>query len=226
MSYSPGPFPDAGQGSAAMANLAAGQPIARPRRRWVWYVVALVAMLAGIVVLVLGITSLTSLSSQANSAPRVSLPTSGSPVSLPHAGSYVIYYEAPGVTAQAAPRFDLQITPDSAGTSVSSLGPYGGSAAYSFGSRQGVAVGSLTVSSPGRYLVIAPSVPGATGSSDLAFGSAIAGTIVEGVTTAIAGIGLTMAGIAGLVITFVVGLVRRSQAGPPVPPATGRWQRS
>jgi hypothetical protein len=183
-----------------MAAPAARRPAVRPRR--LWYLPALAVLLGGVAWLVVG---LLSLSSQINSFPRVGLPASGSPVSLPHAGSYVVYYEAPGAASNAPPGFDVRIAPGSAGAAVTSLTPYGTSVTYSFGSRQGRAALTLKISSPGTFLVTAPAAPSG---SDLAFGTSIAGGIV---TTVVAAILLMLAGIAGLIVIFVIRVRRISR---------------
>ena len=193
MSYAPNQFPDPGQGPWAMAPPMAVKPGVRPRR--LWYLAAVAVLLGGVVWLVVG---LVSVSSEVNSFPRVSLPAGGSPVSLSHAGSYVVYYEAPGAASNAPPSFNVRIAPGSAGAAVTSLTPYGTNVTYNFGSRQGRAALTLKISSPGTFLVTAPAAPSG---SDLAFGTSIAGGIV---TSVVAGILLLLAGIAGMIVIFVV----------------------
>jgi hypothetical protein len=196
MNYEPGPFAGAGQGRQANS----GPPSIRPRR--LWYLAALVVLLGGIAWLVVG---LVSLGGEVNGFPRVALPASGSPVSLSHAGSYVVYYEGPGAASGSPPSFNVRIAPDSAGAAVRSLTPYGSSVTYSFGSRHGRAVLTLQISAPGRFGVTAASAPAG---SDLAFGSGIGSSIV---VTVVAAVLLMLAGIAGLVVIFVVRLVRSSR---------------
>ena len=212
MSYAPSPFPALGQGPwAAPAPL-------RPRR--LWYLAALAVLLGGVAWLVV---SLASVSSEVNSFPRVSLPATGSPVSLTRAGSYVVYYEAPGAARHAPSGFNVRITPDSAGAAVASLTPVGGTITYSFGSREGRAALTLKISGPGTFLVTAPAAPSG---SDLAFGTSIAGRIVASAVPAIV---LMLAGIAGFVVIVVVRARRitrlRSLGGPVYPPpASGGFQ--
>jgi hypothetical protein len=205
MSYAPNPFPAPGQGP-----LAAPPPL-RPRRRW--YLATLAVLLGGVAWL---IVSLVGVGSEVNSFPRVALPATGSPVSLARAGSYVVYYEAPGAARHAPPGFDVRITPASAGVAVASLTPAGGTVTYSFGSREGRAELTLKVSGPGTFLVTAPAAPSG---SDLAFGTSIAGRIVAAAVPAIV---LMLAGIAGFVTIAVVRARRiarlRSPGGAVYPP--------
>jgi hypothetical protein len=216
MSYAQNPFPGPAQGPWPMAAPPGGPPAVRPRR--LWYLAALAVLLGGVAWLVVG---LVSVGSQVNSFPRVALPASGSPVSLSHAGSYVVYYEAPGAANNAPPEFNVRITPGSAGAAVTSLAPYGTTVTYSFGSRQGRAALTLRIASPGTFLVTAPAAPGG---SDLAFGASIAGGIVASV---VPGILLVLAGVAGLIVVFAVRARRISRqraamrGGMMYPPAPG-----
>jgi hypothetical protein len=196
MSYSPGQYPAAGQWPAATGTPTAAAAKVRPGRAW--YLAALALVLGGAAWLIVGFVSL---GSQVNSFQRVALPTSGSPVSLSHTGSYVVYYEAPGAASNPLPRFQLRIVPDSAGAALSSLTPYGSSVTYSFGSREGRAALTLQVSGAGRFLVIAPGAPRVAGGSYLAFGSGIAGSIVGAVAPAIPAIIL---GVLGIIVIFIV----------------------
>jgi hypothetical protein len=84
MNYPPSQFPAAGPGAGYPGMQPAARAKVQPGR--VWYLAALVLLLGGAGWLVFG---LVSLNSQINSFPRVRVPTSGSPVSLSHAGSYV-----------------------------------------------------------------------------------------------------------------------------------------
>jgi hypothetical protein len=202
MSYATGQFPGTGQGPYAGAP--APQP-AKIRPGRVWYLLGLALLLGGVAWLVVGLVSLTS---QINSFQRVALPASGGVISLSHAGSYVVYYEAPGVGSGRLPSFNVRIDPDSAGASVRSLTPYRSSVTYSLGSRQGRAALALQVTSPGKFLVIAPAAPAVAGGSYLAFGPSIAGGIVG---TVVAAVLLMLCGLAGLIVPFVVRRVQISR---------------
>ena len=209
MSYATGQFPGTGQGPYAGAP---AQP-ARIRPGRVWYLLGLALLLGGVAWLVIGLASLTS---QINSFQRVPLPASHGVISLSHAGSYVVYYEAQGVASGRLPSFNVRINPDSAGASVRGLTQYGASVSYAIGSRQGRAVLVLHVASPGKFVVIAPAAPVVAGGSYLAFGPSIAGGIVG---TVVAAVLLMLLGLAGLIVLFIVRRVqisrRRRAAYPP-----------
>jgi hypothetical protein len=185
-----GQYPD-GQQAAPYTGPGGPAPRIRPGR--IWYLVAAVVVLAAFGWLGLG---LSSLNSKVDNFPRVPLPAGGL-VSLPHAGGYVVYYEAPGASRGGIRPFNVQVAPMAPGLAVRSLASYGASVTYSFGSRQGRAVLTLDVSGPGRYRVVAASAP----QGDLAFGSSIAGSIVSIVLPTI---GLAFLGIGGLVAVAVV----------------------
>jgi hypothetical protein len=203
MNYPPSQFPAAGPGVGYPGMQPGARAKVQPGR--LWYLAALVLLLGGVGWLVFG---LVSLNSQINSFPRVRVPTTGSPVSLTHAGSYVIYYEADGAASNPLPGFDVRIAPDSAGADVTSIAPYGSSVTYSFGSRQGRAALTLQIASPGRFLVIAPLAPSVAGGSDLAFGTGIVSGIVGiAVPAALA----MLVGISGLIVIFVIRYQRTRQ---------------
>jgi hypothetical protein len=70
------------------------------------------------------------------------------------------------------------VTPRSASAVVQGLEHYESSVTYSFGSREGRAVFTLQVASPGTFLIEATDAPSVSGDSSLAIGSSIAGGIV------------------------------------------------
>ena len=108
---------------------------------------------------------------------RVALPGQGE-VNLDHSGGYVIYYEGPGAADGNVPPFTVNVTPRSPSAAVQGLEAYGGSLTYSFGSREGRAVLTLEVASPGTFLIEAPDAPAMPGGSSLAIGPSVAGSIV------------------------------------------------
>jgi hypothetical protein len=182
----------------------------RPTRAWYW--VALAVFVLGVVWLVGG---LVMLGGRIDSFQRVALPGSGQ-VSLDHSGGYLIYYEGPGAAAGNIPAFRINVKPLSASAAVQGLETYGGSLTYSFGSREGRAVLTLQIASPGTFLIEAPDAPVKPGSSSLAIGSSIAGSIVG---TALPGVVLMLAAVGGAI---AVALVRRSRVRRvrlPAPPA-------
>jgi uncharacterized membrane protein YuzA (DUF378 family) len=210
MSYVAGQYPGTEHGPGMVMS---PPPAAKLRPGRAWYLVALALLLGGVAWLIIGLASLTS---QINAFQRVPLPTSHGLVSLSHAGSYVVYYEAPGAASGTLPSFNVRIYPASAGASVRSLAPYGTSVTYTSGSRQGRAALALDVARPGRFLVIAPRAPVVAGGSDLAFGSSLAGGIVG---TVVASVLLILVGLAGLVVIFVVRRVKLSRRQAPGQPA-------
>lgn len=171
----------------------AKRPGVRPGR--VWYLLVFLVLLGSGAWLA---SSIASLVTQVDSFPRVSLPTSGSPVSLTHAGSYVVYYEAPGAATGPLPSFHVQIAPDSAGAAATSLTTYASQVTYNFGAHEGRAALTLQISSPGKFRVIAP---GAPSGSDLAFGSGIVGGIVG---VGVPSIMLMAASVIGLVVIAIM----------------------
>jgi hypothetical protein len=164
--------------------------------------VALVVFLAGVGWLIGG---LYTLGGRVESFQRVALPGEGE-VSLDHSGSYVIYYEGAGAAAGNVPAFNVNVKPLSVSAAVQGLEAYTGSLTYSFGSREGRAVLTLQVASPGRFLIEAPGAPAMPGGSALAVGSSIAGSIVG---IALPGAVLMVVAVGGAI---AVALVRRSRA--------------
>ena len=195
--------PVPGDGGPGAAPLAA--PPARNRPGRVWYLVGLLVFLGGVAWLVFGLVSVFS---HVNSFARVAIPAGGQ-VSLDHSGGYVIYYEGPGAQSGRTPSFRVRVTPASAGAAVRSLAPYSGSLTYSNGSHEGSAVLTLQVTHPGRFTVETPGRTGLPAGSDLAFGDSFGGGLVASV---VAGVLLMLAGLAGLVVIFVIRLVKTSRA--------------
>jgi hypothetical protein len=204
--------PPSGAGQAGHFPGRPGQPPAapappaklRPARAWYW--VALVAFLAGAGWLGGG---LYLLDKRVDSFQRVALPGEGE-VSLDHSGGYVIYYEGPGAEAGNVPAFTVNVTPRSASAAVPYLEQYESSLTYSFGSREGRAVFTLQVASPGTFLIEATDGPATSGDSSLAIGSSIAGRIVG---IAVPGAVLMVAAIG---VAIAVAIVRRRRRALPV----------
>jgi hypothetical protein len=196
---------DAGPGAVPLAA-----PPARIRPGRIWYLVALLVFLGGGAWLVAGLVSVFS---NVNSFQRVAVPAGGQ-VSLDHSGGYVIYYEGPGAQSGRIPSFRVRVTPASAGAAVGSLAPYSGSLTYSNGSHQGSAVLTLQVTHPGRFTVETPGQPGPPAGSDLAFGNSFGGGLVAGI---VGGVLLILAGLAGLIVIFIIRIVKTNRARSPVP---------
>ena len=177
-------------------------PPAKLRPARTWYLAALAVLLAGAAWLIVG---LVTTSGKVNSFQRVALPGSGE-VTLTHSGGYVIYYEGRGAASGNVPDFNLRVIPASASAAVQSLKPYTADVTYTFGSREGRAVLTLQIASPGRFLLAAPRAPAVAGGSALAVGASITPAIA---ITAVVGALLILAGICGLV---VIAVVRHSRA--------------
>ncbi len=180
----------------------------RPSRAW--YLVALAVFIAGVVSLVIG---LVAAGSQVNSFQRVALPGQGE-VTLDHSGGYVIYYEARGAASGSVPAFTVRMAPASASASVESMSPYTADVSYTFGSREGRAVLTVEITSPGKFLIEAPEAPAVAGGSALAIGSSIAGGIAG---AAVAGALLMTAGAVGAIVIAIVRHRRAKRAlAPPM----------
>ena len=200
--------PPPSDGGPGAVPLAAPQAKIRPGR--IWYLVGLLVFLGGVAWLVVGIVSVFS---HVNSFPRVAVPAGGQ-VSLDHSGGYVIYYEGPGAQSGRIPPFQVRVTPASAGAAVRSLAPYSGSLTYSNGSHQGSAVLTLQVTHPGRFTVETPGGTNLPAGSDLAFGASFG----RGLAASIGGgVLLILAGLGGLIVIFIIRIVKTNRARSPVP---------
>jgi hypothetical protein len=200
--------PPPADGGPGAAPLAAPRAKVRPGR--IWYLVGLLVFLGGVAWVVFGVTSVLS---EVNSFPRVPIPAGGQ-VSLGHSGGYVVYYEGPGAQSGQIPAFRIRVIPASAGAAVRSLAPYNGSLTYGIGSHQGAAALTLQVSRPGRFTVETPGQNSLPAGSDLAFGDSIAGGILGPI---IIGVLLILAGLAGLIVIFIIRVVKTNRARSPVP---------
>jgi hypothetical protein len=223
MANSVSPPSDAGQeghfpGPPGQPPAAATPPAKlRPARAWYW--VALAVFLAGVGWLGGG---LYLVAERVDSFQRVALPGEGE-VSLDHSGGYVIYYEGPGAEAGNIPDFTVTVTPRSASAAVQGLEPYESGLTYSFGSREGRAVLTLQVASPGTFLIEAPDAPATSGDSSLAIGSSIAGRIVG---IAVSSAVLMVVAVGGAIAIAIVRRRRRrrrrrSMTDYPSPPSGG-----
>ena len=203
-------------------------PLAAPRAKIrpgrIWYLLPLAVLLGGVAWIVFG---LTSIGSEINSFERAPLPAGGV-VSLNHSGGYVVYYEGPGAQSGNIPNLRVGVLPASAGASVRSLGGYHGSLTYAIGSHEGKAVLTLQVGHPGQFKIVTAGASGVPAGGDLAFGDSFAGGLVAGIA---GGVLLLLAGLAGLIVLFVIRLVKTNraksataaqQAGPAwMPPGSG-----
>jgi len=200
--------PAPGDGGPGAAPLAAPRAKIRPGR--IWYLVGLLVFLGGVAWVYFGLTSVIS---EVNSFPRAPIPAGGQ-VSLDHAGGYVVYYEGPGAQSGRVPDVRVRVTPASASAAVQSLAPYNGTQTYGIGSHQGIAVLTLQVTRPGRFTVETSGAADVPAGSDLAFGDSIAGGILGPI---LIGVLLILAGLATLLVIFIVRIVKTNRARSPVP---------
>jgi hypothetical protein len=200
--------PAPGDGGPGAAPLAAPRAKIRPGR--IWYLVGLLVFLGGVAWVYFGLTSVIS---QVNSFQRAPIPAGGQ-VSLDHAGGYVVYYEGPGAQSGRIPDVRVRVTPASSSAAVQSLAPYNGTQTYGIGSHQGIAVLTLQVTRPGRFTVATSGGADVPAGSDLAFGDSIAGGILGPI---LIGVLLILAGLAALLVIFIVRIVKTNRARSPVP---------
>jgi hypothetical protein len=198
-----------------------GVPLAAPRAKIrpgrMWYLVGLLVFLGGVAWLVFGIISVFS---HVDSFPRVAVPAGGQ-VSLDHSGGYVIYYEVPAGRSVLIPRVQVRVAAASADAALGNIAPYRGSLTYSNGSRRGYAILTLQVTQPGRFTVTTPGQTGPPAGSDLAFGDSFGGSLVASI---LGGVLLILAGLGGLIVIFIIRIVKTNRARSPVPawpPPTG-----
>jgi hypothetical protein len=152
------------------------------------------------------------LNNQVSSLQRVPFPGQGE-ITLPHGGGYVIYYEGPGAAEGHVPTGDINVRHVTPGAEAKSITPYSASVKYRLGGHSGLAIDTLTVSGPGRFLVVT-TAQNAPAGSDLAIGGSVGGSIVA---TVVPGVLLLLAGIGG---TLTIILVRRRKASGRGAPAS------
>lgn len=181
---------------------------------WWWYAVAGVVGATSVVV---GILTLVSTVFQAlgrvDDFPRVPVPGVNE-VTLDRAGSYTIYYEAPGVSSfddepaeTAVPPIRVTVRHPPGGDAIQ-LRRYGGSFDYSLSGHEGVALFTFRAARAGRYEVQSEAaVP--PGSAELAIGT----SLTRGLVGRAVVVGLVCFLLfAGAVTILVVTAVRRYQA--------------
>jgi hypothetical protein len=158
------------------------------------------------------------LNDQVNSLQRVPFPGHGE-VTLPRSGGYVVYYEGPGAARGNVPVGDINVKHLTPGAAAKSLTPYSAKVTYSLGGHSGVAIYTLTVSGPGRFLVEA-TAQNAPAGSDIAIGGSVGGSIVA---TVVPGVLLLLAGIGGTVAVLLLRRRgKRADAGPAWPGQVGQ----
>ena len=190
----------------------------RPSRSW--YLLAGVAVAGSIVWLALGLLlGFRSLTREVDAFQRVPIPGQAE-VSLAEPGGYLLYLEAPGVSAEGAaiPSFNVLLTAADGGEPVP-LHPYGGSVTYSLGGHAGRAVGSFQIDRPGRFLLQTNGL--LQGPAQVAVGRSIGGDIVVTVLRTLAGTLVLFFGGAALAVVVAI---RRQRARRLLPaPAVQGW---
>jgi len=181
----------------------------RSRPSPLWLALPVAAILSGALWMIFGFIGLNN---EVDSLQRVPFPGQGE-VTLPHGGGYVVYYEGPGASGGHVPSGDINVRHLTPGAEAKAITPYSASVTYRLGGHSGVAIDTLTVSGPGRFLV-ATSAQNAPAGSDLAIGGSIGESIVS---TVVPGVILLLAGIGG---TLTIILVRRRTASGRGAPAS------
>ena len=160
-----------------------------PGRFWYW--LAVLALCAGIGWPLAGMR-VTGMKIQAFQ--RVPLPAGGR-ITLPHAGIYVISYEAAGAADGTVPSFRVRARALTPALQPSLLGNASGTV-YSSGPEEGIAVLDLKVSRAGAVFLDGPGAPRAPGGNWLAVGPALPGFML----TVMPGIGLMFLGIGAIIV--------------------------
>jgi hypothetical protein len=187
----------------------ANAPVRRPRPSLLWLILPVALILGAAFWMVFGFIGLNN---QVNSLQRVPFPGQGE-VTLPHSGSYVVYYEGPGASHGVVPSGHIDVRPLTPGAAAKSLTTYSARVTYNIGSHSGTAVDTLTISGPGRFLV-ATTAQNAPAGSVIAIGGSIGGSIVATVVPAII---LLLAGIGGAIAIPLLRRRGRRAAAPTWP---------
>jgi hypothetical protein len=178
-------------------------PARRSRLPLLWLALPVAVLLGGVLWIAFGFVGLNN---QVNSLQRVPFPGHGE-VTLPHSGSYVVYYEGPGASSGRVPSGNINVRPLTPGAAAKALTHYSNSVKYSLGDHSGVAVDTLAISGPGRFLV-ETTAQSAPAGSDIAIGASIGGSIVA---TVVGGLILLLAGIGGTIVTAILLARRRAR---------------
>ena len=171
-------------------------PAKRSRPALPWLALPVAVILGAALWMVFGFIGLNN---QVNSLQRVPFPGQGE-VTLPHSGSYVVYYEGPGASSGRVPAGDINVRHLTPGAAAKSITPYSSSVKYSLGGHSGVAIDTLTISGSGKFLV-ETTAHNAPAGGDIAIGGSIGGSIVA---TVVPGVILLLAGIGGTVTILVL----------------------
>ena len=180
-------------------------PARRSRLSMLWLALPIAVIIGGALWMVFGFIGLNN---QVNSLQRVPFPGQGE-VTLPHSGSYVVYYEGPGASHGIVPAGDINVKHLTPGATAKSITPYSANVQYSLGGHSGVAIDTLTISGSGKFLV-ETTAQNAPAGGDIAIGASIGGSIVA---TVVPGVILLLAGIGGTIVTAIVLVRRRNKRG-------------
>ena len=190
-----------------------GNPPARLRGR-AQLRIGITLLSVGLVLLIVGIIVLATESlTKVNDFQRISLAQGIGSVRFSHAGGYIAYYEAAGVSESTTeiPLVGVQLTSPS-GTRIIVDTPYGGrsdnkikSLKYQYNGHHGAALYQFHISEAGTYQVtLTPNTRDAA-DADIAFGKSIATGVALGAIPTVLGVMLLLAGL----IVLIVGLVKR-----------------
>lgn len=182
-------------------------PAKRPRPSLWWLALPVAVILGGALWMIFGFIGLNN---QVNSLQRVPFPGQGE-ITLAHGGGYVVYYEGPGASGGHVPTGHLNVRPLTPGAEAKAITPYSASVTYHLGGHSGVAIDTLTVSGPGRFLV-STTAQNAPAGSDLAIGGSVGGSIVA---TVVPGVILLLAGLGGILAIILVRRRKASGRGAP-----------
>ncbi|MDQ4069767.1 MAG: hypothetical protein M3203_09920 [Actinomycetota bacterium] len=182
---------------------------APPSRRG--YVVAAVLALVGLVVGVGGLVrGFTQLSDTVDRFPRMDVPGSAR-FDFAAPGDFTLYYEsagaADGVVTVSLPPVQVALTAEQGGQVVS-LEEYEGSFDYSVGGRDGTALATFRIDTPGTYVLTADA-PVPPGAARLAIGKGLGGALAQ---TVVPGLFLAGALIAAAVVAIATAVRRRRAA--------------
>lgn len=194
-----------------------GAPPVRPSKTW--YLLAALLVVAAIAWLVLGLLlGFRSLSRRIDGFQRAQIPGQ-TQVSLAEPGGYVIYYEAPGASAEgfSVPSVHVNLFRADNGEPVQ-LSLYGGRLTYSVSGHQGRAVATFHVDQPGQFMLESIGTP--PGPASLAVGRGIGGAIAGAVVRSVLGTVVLFFG--GVVLAVVVAVRRRAARRAAPWPAPGR----
>jgi hypothetical protein len=182
-------------------------PAKRPGPSLLWLALPVAVIVGAALWMIFGFIGLNN---QVNSLQRVPFPGQGE-ITLPHGGGYVVYYEGPGASGGHVPSGDINVRHLTPGVEAKAITPYSASVTYHLGGHSGVAIDTLTVSGPGKFLVVT-TAQNAPAGSDLAIGGSVGGSIVA---TVVPGVILLLAGIGGTVAILVVRHRKASGRGAP-----------